>query len=75
MGKPDGFLIDITVLIIQCYYLFVMFIYLCDTNVTERSYMIWVRAEQLQPIASRMTLRVRYVINAVPYDSLSKVSE
>ena len=45
MGKPDGFWIDITVLIFQCYYLFVMFIYLCDTNVTERSYMIWVRAE------------------------------
>ena len=46
-----------------------MFIYLCDTNVTERFYMIRVRAEQLQPIASRMTLRVRYVINAVPYHS------
>ena len=45
MGKPDGFWIDITVLIFQCYYLFVMFNYLCDTNVTERSYMIWVRAE------------------------------
>ena len=26
-------------------------------------------AEQLQPIAARMTLRVRYVINAVPYDT------
>ena len=74
MGKPDGFWIDITVLIIQCYSLFLMFIYLCDTNVTERFYMIWVRGSppcgRCREATEGCRLRLRKSPPSIPNSSL-----